>query len=63
GERPPANQLEVAVLDRNREHRKFQRLAGPRLERLLPAAQAPAASEDEDSPPTAPAPGAGDGTE
>src|SRR5437868_6156632 len=42
GERPPVNQLEVAVLDRNREHRKFQRLAGSRLERLL-AAGSPAA--------------------
>jgi proteasome alpha subunit len=35
GERPPVNQLEVAVLDRNRPHRKFQRLTGTRLERLL----------------------------
>ncbi|WP_084958413.1 proteasome subunit alpha [Thermoactinospora rubra] len=41
GERPAVGQLEVAVLDRNREHRKFQRLVGPRLERLLarPAGQ------------------------
>ncbi|MEU7893008.1 proteasome subunit alpha [Nonomuraea sp. NPDC049152] len=62
GERPPAGQLEVAVLDRNREHRKFLRLAGPRLERLLRAApEAPAPAEDET--PTAPEPGAGDGTE
>ncbi|MFI6508921.1 MULTISPECIES: proteasome subunit alpha [Streptosporangium] len=42
GERFPAAQLEVAVLDRNRPHRKFLRLNGPRLERLL-AAGAPAA--------------------
>jgi proteasome alpha subunit len=48
----------VAVLDRNREHRKFQRLAGSRLERLLPAsdaaAPAPAAEEGEKPPPTGP---------
>lgn len=58
GERPPATQLEVAVLDRHREHRKFLRLAGPRLERLLPAADeptpAPAAEEGEKPPPTGP---------
>ncbi|WP_327046180.1 proteasome subunit alpha [Microbispora sp. NBC_01189] len=35
GERPPATQLEVAVLDRSREHRKFLRLTPPRLERIL----------------------------
>ncbi|GGL17534.1 proteasome subunit alpha [Sphaerisporangium melleum] len=35
GERPPVSQLEVAVLDRTREHRKFQRLTGARLERLI----------------------------
>ncbi|MFE3450207.1 proteasome subunit alpha [Nonomuraea sp. NPDC059194] len=71
GERPPAGQLEVAVLDRNREHRKFLRLAGPRLERLLRAAPAAAPAEDqpptaapaEDQPPTAPEPSEGDGTE
>ncbi|MEU6741843.1 proteasome subunit alpha [Streptosporangium sandarakinum] len=40
GERPPAGQLEVAVLDRNRPHRKFQRLAGPRLEALLAGSSA-----------------------
>ncbi|WP_196445305.1 proteasome subunit alpha [Planomonospora sp. ID67723] len=40
GERPPVNQLEVAVLDRNRPHRKFQRLSGPRLEQLLSQAGA-----------------------
>ncbi|MFB9711091.1 proteasome subunit alpha [Streptosporangium sandarakinum] len=70
GERPPAGQLEVAVLDRNRPHRKFQRLAGPRLEALLAGssagegaadagtaeAGAPAAPQDGGSqtPPTAP---------
>jgi proteasome alpha subunit len=37
GERPEvsAGQLEVAVLDRGRAHRKFRRLAGARLEALL----------------------------
>lgn len=58
GERPPVNQLEVAVLDRNREHRKFQRLAGPRLDRLInggtPAAPAPAADDAPTAPPTGP---------
>ncbi|MCT9935065.1 proteasome subunit alpha [Planotetraspora sp. A-T 1434] len=53
GDRPPSAQLEVAVLDRSREHRKFLRLTGPRLERLLTAAAPP-------EPPagTAPAEGA-----
>jgi proteasome alpha subunit len=37
GERPDmtASQLEVAVLDRGRPHRKFRRLQGARLEQLL----------------------------
>ncbi|WP_204050555.1 proteasome subunit alpha [Microbispora siamensis] len=39
GERPPVTQIEVAVLDRGREHRKFLRLTGPRLEKLLEAAK------------------------
>jgi proteasome alpha subunit len=30
-------QLEVALLDRSRPHRKFRRLSGSRLERLLPS--------------------------
>lgn len=50
GERPPVSQLEVAVLDRTREHRKFLRLAGPRLERLLggaPAAPSLGGGEDD----------------
>ena len=34
----PAAQLEVAVLDRHRPRRKFRRLVGPALERVLPAA-------------------------
>jgi proteasome alpha subunit len=53
GERPVAGQLEVAVLDRTRENRKFLRLAGPRLERLL-AETTPAAPEPE--PATEPGP-------
>jgi proteasome alpha subunit len=58
-DRPAAGQLEVAVLDRNREHRKFLRLTGPRLERLLtpPAPPAPAAPElaaEAEDAPTAP---------
>ncbi len=50
GERPEitAGQLEVAVLDRERAHRKFRRLTGARLEALLaekrPAKGGPAAS-------------------
>ena len=48
GERPEvsAGQLEVAVLDRGRAHRKFRRLAGARLEALLAEARQspPAAS-------------------
>ena len=37
GERPEitAAELEVAVLDRSREHRAFRRLTGPRLEAML----------------------------
>jgi proteasome alpha subunit len=43
GERPEvsAGQLEVAVLDRGRAHRKFRRLAGARLEALLAEARQP----------------------
>ncbi|MEV7967664.1 proteasome subunit alpha [Sphaerisporangium sp. NPDC088356] len=48
GERPPVSQLEVAVLDRTREHRKFQRLTGPRLERLI-ATGSPAETPPEGS--------------
>jgi proteasome alpha subunit len=32
---PPADQLEVALLDRNRPHRTFRRIKGPELETLL----------------------------
>lgn len=50
GERPPVEQLEVAVLDRNREHRKFKRLQGAQLERLLRPAQQPESSSSEGEP-------------
>ncbi|GAA3093683.1 proteasome subunit alpha [Nonomuraea salmonea] len=49
GERPPVGQLEVAVLDRNREHRKFLRLTGARLERLLAQTSTPPADAAEPS--------------
>jgi proteasome alpha subunit len=52
GERPPVSQLEVAVLDRNRQHRKFLRLAGSRLERLLGAS--PSAADDAEPGESAP---------
>jgi proteasome alpha subunit len=46
-----ASQLEVAVLDRTREHRTFRRLTGHRLETLLAeAAQATAAPEGSAQP-------------
>ncbi|MBX6169475.1 MAG: proteasome subunit alpha [Thermobispora bispora] len=48
GERPPATQLEVAILDRAREHRKFVRIIGPRLESLL--AEAAASSSGKEAP-------------
>ncbi|WP_205315559.1 proteasome subunit alpha [Nonomuraea lactucae] len=71
GERTPVAQLEVAVLDRTREHRKFLRLTGPRLERLLarattppPAAEQPPAEPPKepptDEPPAEPSAGSGE---
>ncbi|MGW4793042.1 proteasome subunit alpha [Nonomuraea sp. NPDC004297] len=57
GERPPLAQLEVAVLDRNREHRKFLRLTGARLERLLAQTSNPPSST---TPPPAPSAGSED---
>jgi proteasome alpha subunit len=47
-----ASQLEVAVLDRARTHRKFRRLTAARLESLLEAAKPSAAGQepDESSP-------------
>jgi proteasome alpha subunit len=47
----PAAQLEVAVLDRNRGHRKFRRITGVALTELLPAA--PAGGGDAPPEPTA----------
>src|SRR5690606_32097324 len=50
GERPPVEQLEVAVLDRNREHRKFKRLTRAKLEQLLASAPEPPAEGSEKGP-------------
>jgi proteasome alpha subunit len=48
GDRPEltASQLEVAILDRTREHRKFRRLRAGRLEELLAEARAAQAAAD-----------------
>ena len=65
----PANQLEVAVLDRNRGKRKFRRITGSVLDSLLPAhhngsapptaspagADTPPHDRDSDNPDTPPA--------
>ena len=66
GERPEfaAAQLEVAILDRARDHRTFRRIRAARLEELLAGARpAPAAEPAEDSSDAAPsgtsAPGTG----
>jgi len=42
----PASQLEVAVLDRGRAHRRFRRLTGSRLDALLAEARSPAAAAE-----------------
>jgi proteasome alpha subunit len=56
-----ATQLEVAVLDRSRDHRTFRRLTGVRLEALLAeASQAKAASQQADEQQDEGAPGAPD---
>ncbi|WP_346742713.1 proteasome subunit alpha [Spongiactinospora sp. TRM90649] len=51
GDPPPTSQIEVAVLDRNRPHRKFLRLVGAKLEALLAegaaAGQAPEPAAEE----------------
>jgi proteasome alpha subunit len=39
-----ASQLEVAILDRNREHRKFRRIVGARLDDLIAEARAATAA-------------------
>jgi proteasome alpha subunit len=49
----PADQLEVAVLDRTRGQRKFKRIGGRGLTELLPDASEPAASEPAADEPTA----------
>ncbi|HEY6792307.1 MAG TPA: proteasome subunit alpha [Trebonia sp.] len=41
------SQLEVAILDRNRPHRTFRRLRGPRLEELIAAAKGGAPTSPE----------------
>ena len=60
-----ADSLEVAVLDRNRGHRKFRRIVGPALSSLLPGnGSGPAETSSEqagaDTPPT---PGHADGSD
>ena len=59
-----ASQLEVAVLERARDHRTFRRIRAARLEELLrearPAAEPPAAEPPADSSDSTP-PGAGSG--
>ena len=57
----PANQLEVAVLDRNRGKRKFRRLTGSALSELLPAESAggtesTSSESSDDNPPAADSP-------
>ena len=56
-----ADSLEVAVLDRNRGHRKFRRIVGPALSSLLPGNGAEAASPDTAADGTPAAPGAAPG--
>ncbi len=46
----PANQLEVAVLDRTRGKRKFRRITGPALSELLPDAEAAPAESGDTAP-------------
>ncbi|HWF82905.1 MAG TPA: hypothetical protein VN695_20190, partial [Streptosporangiaceae bacterium] len=56
-----ASQLEVAVLDRTREHRTFRRLTGGRLESLLAeAAKATAPAPASPDEPTAGQAGSGE---
>ncbi|HEY2575584.1 MAG TPA: proteasome subunit alpha [Streptosporangiaceae bacterium] len=53
-----AAQLEVAMLNRSGEHRRFRRLTGKRLETLLAEAKSPkAAAKDKATPPEAGAKG------
>ncbi|MEP7026135.1 MAG: proteasome subunit alpha, partial [Actinomycetota bacterium] len=61
GERPEitADQLEVAVLDRDRVHRKFRRLTGARLEALLAEIGTARSDGAKADPPAGDAPAAG----
>src|SRR6266567_109760 len=53
-----ASQLEVAVLERARDHRTFRRIRAARLEDLLREARpAPAADSSDSAPPGSPPPG------
>ncbi|HXL90331.1 MAG TPA: proteasome subunit alpha [Streptosporangiaceae bacterium] len=52
-----ASQLEVAILDRSREHRKFRRIRAARLEELVAAARAADAPPATDESPSAEAGG------
>ena len=55
----PASQLEVAILDRTREHRAFRRLRAARLEELIAESRSSGATTDAEAPaPDAPAPDA-----
>jgi proteasome alpha subunit len=58
-----ASQLEVAILDRAREHRTFRRIRAARLEELISEARPDAAAPDEppsdDQPPAPPEPPTG----
>jgi proteasome alpha subunit len=56
----PANQLEVAVLDRTRNQRKFRRITGAALAAFLPA-PAPDAKEAEPAQPDTPPHGSDNG--
>jgi proteasome alpha subunit len=58
-----ASGLEVAILERSRDHRTFRRLRGTRLEDLLAEAKAGSASDGESAPAPAPEPAAKSGGE
>ena len=60
-----AAQLEVAVLNRSGEHRRFRRLTGTRLENLLAEARSPKAAAKDEATPAAAAEeqASGDGAE
>ena len=54
----PANQLEVAILDRSREHRAFRRIRAARLEELIGESRS-GGPKAADTPTSPPAPSAG----